>query len=329
MLIVSRFKRTVRTYKEWLSRWHCLPVPAWIKAAEHYQKGDFAAAEALYKAGLVSHPQSPAKFNALLDLSHCLFRLRKFEEAENFMRQATIVAPHEREAYVRLARLQLWLGYASEAVWTMRVCVQRVSVDPELAALFITAVVESGGNAATVIEARELLAGLHCDGGFPKLEVARARLALLENESVVSRDNLSKLASIDRGPFEAVVAFAEVLLKEGKIAYARHHLHRSLVVAPEHPKVLRLLAQSYLSPGIFFEPEYGVQIALKACQATAWRGVHELLTLAQAYIASHDNSAALLAATRAKDVAARLIGAYPEVARIEQILQANDSGSQL
>jgi len=329
VLIVNRFKRTVRTYKEWLSRWHCLPVPAWIRAAEHYQKGDFANAELLYKQGLVSHPQSPAKLNALLDLGHCLFRLRKFEEAENYLRQATVVAPNEREAYVRLARLQLWLGHGTEAVWTMRVCLQRVSVDPELATLFVTAVVESGGNTSTIAEARELLAGVHCDTGFPKLDVARARLALLEDESLASRDNLSKLASIDRGPFEAVVAFAEVLLKEGKFAYARHHLHRSLVVAPDHPKVLRLLAQSYLSPGIFFEPEYAVQLALKACQATAWRGVHELLILAQAYITASDNGAALLAATRAKDVAARLIGAYPEVARIEQMLQANASGSQL
>lgn len=144
----------------------------------------------------------------------------------------------------------------------------------------------------------------------------------------MSRDNLSKLASLDRGPFEAVMAFAEVLLKEGKVAYARHHLHRSLIVAPEHPKVLRLLAQSYLTSGIFFEPEYGVQIALKACQATAWRGVHELLTLAQSYIAAGDNAAALLAATRAKTVAARLIGSYPEVARIEQMLQSGASGTQ-
>jgi len=303
-------------------------VPSWIRAAEHYQRGDFQSAENLYKQGLISNPNSPAKLNALLDLAHCLFRQRKFEEAENYLRQATVVAPNEREGYIRLARLQLWLGHATEAVWTMRVCIQRVSADPELAALFVTAVVESGGNAATINEARELLSGLHCDHGFPRLEVARARLALLEEDGLASRDNLSKLASLDRGPFEAVVAFAEVLLKEGKVAYARHHLHRSLIVAPEHPKVLRLLAQSYLTSGIFFEPEYGVQIALKACQATAWRGVHELLTLAQAYIAAGDNAAALLAATRAKNIAARLIGSYPEVARIEQMLQSGASGSQ-
>lgn len=328
MLTMNHLKKKVRTYGDWLSRWRCLPVGAWIQAAEQYQKGDFQTAATLYKQGLVSNPHSPAKLNALLDLAHCLFRLRRFEEAENYLRQATVVAPQERESYVRLARLQLWLGHATEAVWTMRVCIQRVSADPELAALFITAVVESGGNSSTINEAQELLAGLHCDNGFPRLEVARARLTLLAEDSVASRDNLSKLASIDRGPFEAVVAFAEVLLKEGKLAYARHHLHRSLVVAPEHPKVLRLLAQSYLSAGIFFEPEYAVQLAQKACQATAWRGVHEMLILAQAYITAGDNAAALLVASRAKDVAARLIGTYPEVARIEQILQGAASGSQ-
>ena len=329
MLLMNHLKKKVRTYGDWLSRWRCLPVGAWIQAAEQYQKGDFQTAATLYKEGLISHPNSPAKLNALLDLAHCLFRLRRFEEAENYLRQATVVAPHERESYVRLARLQLWLGHATEAVWTMRVCVQRVSADPELVALFITAVVESGANSQTINEAQERRSALHCDHGFPRLEVARARLALLAEASATSRDTLSKLASIDRGPFEAVVAFAEVLLKEGKLAYARHHLHRALVVAPEHPKVLRLLAQSYLSPGIFFEPEYAVQLAQKACQATAWRGVHEMLGLAQAYIAASDNAAALLVASRAKDVAARLIGVYPEVARIEQMLQSSAPGSQI
>jgi Tfp pilus assembly protein PilF len=329
VLIVNHLKEKARTYGNWISRWRCLPVGAWIKAAEYYQKGAFETAAELYQDGLRSNPHSPAKLNALLDLAHCLFRLRKFEEAENYLRQATVVAPQERESYVRLARLQLWLGHATEAVWTIRVCIQRVSVDPELAALFITAVVESGGNVSTINEAQEILATLHCDHGFPRLEVARARLALLAVQNTASRDNLSKLASMDRGPFEAVVAFAEVLLREGKLAYARHHLHRSLVVAPEHPKVLRLLAQSYLSAGMFFEPEYGVQLAQKACQATAWRGVNEMLTLAQAYILAGDKAAALVVASRAKDIAARLIGTYPEVARLEQMLQSSASGTQV
>jgi predicted Zn-dependent protease len=126
-----------------------------------------------------------------------------------------------------------------------------------------------------------------------------------------------------------VVAFAEVLISEGKLAYARHHLHRALTAAPEHPKVLRLLAVTYLHEGAFFEPDFAVQIALRACQITAWRGIHELYILAQAYVAQEDKAAALMAATRAKHIASRLIGGHPGVERLEQSLQSEEIESQV
>lgn len=323
MRLLNQLRTSIRARREWIARWQSLPVSAWISAAEHYQRGEFAKAAALYERGLSTHPNSPAKVNALLDLGHCLFRLSRFAEAEQYLRQATTDAPHEREAYVRLARLQLWLGYSHEALWTMRVCLQRMSPDPELATLFITAVVESGGSFSGISEAKEILQGLHYDAeGFPRLEVARARLSLITNDSESARDDLAKIASMDGGPFEAVVAFAEILLKEGKIAYARHHLHRSLTVAPEHPRVLRLLAATYLREGTYFEPEYAVQIAQKACQVTAWRGVHEMYTLAQAFITVGEQGAALLVACKAKDLVAKLLGSYPEVVELERKLQS-------
>lgn len=313
--------KSVRAYREWFSKWRCAPVRTWIAAADLYKQKRFEEAAALYRLGLSARPKSPATLNAMLDLSHCLFRMKQFEEAEQCLRQATVLAPHEAEAYIRLARLQLWLGHAAEAVWTMRVCLQRVSVDPELATLFVTAVVESNGSQATITEAHSVLSRIHSDGGFPRLDVARVRLGLLGSEGATCRDELSKLASIDRGPFEAVVAFAEILLREGRISYARHHLHRALVVAPEHPKVLRLLASLYLRDGESFTPEYSVQLGVKACQATGWRGIHELLTLANAYVAAGDKVAALLVATKAKEMVGRLLGSYPEVERLERLLQ--------
>jgi tetratricopeptide (TPR) repeat protein len=326
---LGRLKKRLESYREWIVRWKCIPVNAWLEAAELYQNSDFERAAELYKRGLSSHPHSRARVNALLDLSHCLFRLSRFDEAEKCLRQAISTDPTLREGYVRLARLQLWLGYAAEAVWTTRVSIQRHSPDPELVTLFVTAVVESGGNQTSIAEAQKLLQQLHYDaGGFPRLEVARARLAYLIDKSDEARDDLSRLASVDRGPFEAVVAFAEVLISEGKLAYARHQLHRALTVAADHPKVLRLLARTYLHEGTFYEPEYAVQLALKACQLTNWKGIHELYTAAQSYVAVGDRVAALLAATRAKEVAARLLGGYPEVVQLEKLLQGVSIESQ-
>jgi tetratricopeptide (TPR) repeat protein len=329
--VLSAFIPTsLSPYVEWIRRWRCVPVRPWIQGAEFYQKGDYARAAECYLQGLRAHPSSRARVNALLDLAHCLFRLHRFDEAEVYLRQVTASFPDIREGYVRLARLQLWLGYATEAVWTMRVCLNRIPQDPELVTLFIAAAVDSGGGAAVVQEAYALLGRLHYDtGGFPGLEVARARLELLDAASSDSREDLAKLASLDRGPFEAVVAFAEVLLSEGKLAYARHHLHRALAAAPEHPKVLRLLALSYMHEGAFFEPEYAVQLAVKACQVTAWRGIHELYILAQAFVAQGDKAAALMVATQAKKIAVRLIGGHPGVEKLERFLQSAAAESQL
>jgi tetratricopeptide (TPR) repeat protein len=328
--VFADISNRLRSYSAWVRRWHCMPVQSWIRGAELYQRGQYEKAAEYYFKGLRTHPANRARVNALLDLSHCLFRLNRFDEAEVFLRQVTASFPQLQEGYIRLARLQLWLGYSIEALWTMRVCLQRIPVDPELAALFVTAVVDAGADEAAVKEAQELLSQVHCDaGGFPRLDVARARLAFAVSKCAQSRDGISKLAALDRGPFDAVVAFADLLLSEGKLAYARHHLHRALTTAPDHPKVLRLLALSYLYEGPFFEPDYAVQLALRACQVTAWRGINELYVLAQAYVAQEDKAAALLAATQAKVVAGRLIGGHPGVEKLERFLQSAAAESQL
>jgi predicted Zn-dependent protease len=327
MKAVTKLKANCLLYKEWIKRWKTLPVRSWITAAQLYKANEFEEAAGYYKAGLASHTRHPARLNALLDLSHCLFKMRRFEEAERYLRQATIVAPLEREAYVRLARLQLWVGCAVEAAWTIRQCLQSISIDPELATLFVTAAVESGGIEHLVKEAKDLLKDLHCDPeASPRLEVAKARFNIMNGDHGLARDDLAALASKDRGPFEAVVAFAQVLMEEGKIAYARHHLHRSLQVSPEHPRVLRMLAATYLEGGAFFEPEYAIQIATRACQATGWRGMHEMHILARAYAVNGDKISALLIASKAKDAGQRLLGGYPEFQRLEQLIHDLSSG---
>lgn len=329
MKAVSKFKANCLLYKEWIKRWKSLPVHAWIEAAALYKTGDYEEAIKFYKKGLESRLRHPARINALLDLSHCLFRIRRFEESERYLRQATVVAPKERESYVRLARLQLWTGSAVEAAWTIRQCLQTVPADPELVTLFVTAAVESGGVEHLMQEARSLLADLHCDAeASPRLEVAKARFKMLTGEDGLARDDLAALAAKDKGPFEAVVAFAQVLVEEGKIAYARHHLHRALQVSPEHPRVLRMLASTYLEGGAFFEPEYAVQIATRACQATAWKGVHEMHILARAYAINGDKISALLIASRAKDTGLRLLGTHPEFRRLEKLIEDLSSGTQ-
>lgn len=329
MKYLADIRANVRLYKDWIVSWRSLPVRPWIKAAQAYKQGNFERAVELYRRGLKAYPCSPARLNALLDLSHCLFRLRRFEEAEQALRQASVAAPGEREVYLRLARLQLWLGHSAEAAWTIRTCLQKVPSDPELVTIFVTAVVEGGGAPHLVHEAKELLRNLHYEHeAFPRLEVARLRLELLTTDSVAAREEIGKLATADKGPFEAVVSFAQILLAEGKLAYARHHLHRALSVSPDHPRVLRLLSRSYLETGIFFEPDYAVQLATRSCQATGWKGVREMHVLAQAYMASGDKISALLVASKAKDIGRRLLGSFPDAKNLEQLIERLSTGTQ-
>ncbi len=327
MRVFRDLKKRLKAHYDWIVKWHTLPVLAWIDAAEHYKNGEYQRASELYLIGLKSHPHNRARLNAYLDLAHCLFLLHKYELAESYLRRATSTFPKVREGYVRLARLQLWLGYASEALWTVRVCIQRTGIDPEILTLFISAVVDAGGNPAAVAEAREHLKTIYCDAsGFPHLEAARARLDMWSDNKQEAREEIARLAQLDRGPFEAVVSFAEILISEGKLAYARHHLHRALTAAPDPPRVMKLLARTHLYSGVFYEPEYAVKLAQKACQMTGWRGINEVSTLAQAYLASGDKIAALLVATKAKEIAVRLIGGYPEVAQLKKMLQVSAGG---
>lgn len=329
MKVLSKLKANFHLYKEWIRTWGSLPVRAWVKGAGFYRDGNYGEAAKHYLAGLKSCPRHPARINALLDLSHCLFRLKDFDQAEQYLRQASTIAQHEREPYVRLARLQLWLGHSMEAAWTVRAALRAIPADPELITLFVTAAVESGGEGQLVIEARELLRNLHYEAeAAPRLEVARARLNILTGDLGEARDDLAAMANKDRGSFEAVVAFAQVLLEEGKTAYARHHLHRSLMVSPEHPRVLRLLALSYLQAGPTYEPEHAIQLATKACQATGWCGLHEMYALARAYALCGDKISALLIASKAKDAGRNLLGIYPEVRSLEKLINSLSTGTQ-
>ncbi len=313
----------------WYSVWRSAPVSDWIKASTLYRAGDFSGAINLYERGLKRYPKNSARINAMLDVSHCLFRVRRFKESEAYLRRLLVEMPDLREPYIRLARLQMWLGYGAEAISTARVAVLKFGADPELATIFINAVLDAGASREHVLEARSVVNQFSCDGaGFPRFDVACVRLSLADSGSIEARDRLSQLASLDKGPFDAVVAFAEVLLAEGKVNYAKHHLRRALSVAPEHPTVLRLLARTYLQQTDIFNPTYARQLATSACQSTGWLSIRDLVTLAQSYIACGEQVEALLTALKAKELSARFACVVPEAARIEELLQQGSFENQ-
>lgn len=315
------------SYK-WWSNWRTLPVYAWIRAAVFYRAGDFRTAERLYREGLERHPTHPAHISARLDFAYCLFRNRKLSEAEEQLKSLCLESPYTREAYLRLARLQLWTGLTHEAASTMVKALRVFPIDAELASIFAIAAIDNGGPSDLIDEAEEALYSAPCDDSHSQLaQVARARMHAWRGQHEAGKRELMRLASQPRAIFEAVVALGILLLDEGRCMEARHQLSRALAVTPDHPHVLSLLALTYLrADAEHLNPDYAAQLATAACQHTGWNSSRELYILAESHLRRGDRMAALLSASRAQQVGRR--DSHPRFAQdIDQLIEELASGS--
>jgi tetratricopeptide (TPR) repeat protein len=325
---MSPFSPILAVHK-WWKTWNTLPVWSWERAASHYRAGRFEIAERLYRLGLKRKASHPAHFCARLDLAYCLFKLGHLEDAEHNLRYVTTHLPASREAFVRLARLQMWSGHALEAAWTIRRALRSIDVDPELAALFLFAVLENGGPGYLLDEAIEANKRIETEGDdFPRLQAARARLEMVRGQYDAGREVLEKVAESENAPFESIVVYAEVLLAEGEIALARRHLRRAMAASPDYPRVLSLLAETYLKSGDFYNGEYAKQLAIGACQLTNWTSPREMHVLAESYYHTGDRISALVVASKAKQAGTRLMGTYRGVRGLDQLIESLSSGTQ-
>lgn len=318
----------LKTYYQWWKTWKTLPINNWIKAAQQYRNNNYTDAAKLYQAGLKKHFNHPASHCARMDLAYCLFRVQDFKEAEKELRHVINSDPQLKEAYLRLSRLQIWSGRPLEACWTIRRALKEEGIgnDAEVVATFLFAIIENGGPTYLLQEALNALSKLSDkEKANTKIEIALAKLAIFNGDKDKGRTELSRLASLTEAPFEAVVAFAEVLLDEGRIAHARQQLRRAMLVAPNHPKVLFLFAKSYLQEGPFFNAEYATQLATSACQNAGWSGPRELHLLAQCYSYNGDKLSALVVAHKAKDAGSRLLGNYGEAKNLEKLIESLSS----
>lgn len=323
----------LRLFRKWWQRWHTMPVFSWLRAAALYKTGHYAKAIPLYEQGLANHSGHPAQLCARLDLAYCLFRTGRVSEAEEELRLAASLAPQSREAQLRLAHFQIYKGCALEAAWTMHRLLKRIEPDAEIVATFLSAAVEGAAPAYLLKEASSLAGSLALDAKaesqqqLVKLQIARAREKLINGNFEAGRAELSHLAARNPVIVDAVTAFSELLLKEGKVAFARQLLRRSLAAAPTYPRLLSLLAESYLLGGPFYNPAYAVQLATAACQNSSWSSPRELHVLAEAYFHHGDKVSALLMAGKAKEEGSRLLGSYRDVKSLERLIESLSSGT--
>lgn len=319
---------------KWWKTWKTLPVYPWVKAAALYRKGQFAEAEKYYLRGLERHSVHPASYCARIDLAYCQFKLGRLDDAESELRAVAAHVPNSREAYLRMAKLQMWRGQSLEAAWTMRRALRNVPVDPDFAAFYLIAALDSGAPGYLLSEALQVSKTVEADEtAAPKLHAARARARMnLHQETSLdyqeARTRLAQLAAAANAPFESIIMFAEVLLAEGKIAHARRLLRKAMQSAADYPRVLSLLAETYLKSGPFYNAEYAKQLATTACQNSTWSSPREMHILAEAYYHVGDKVSALIIASKAKELGSKLLGTYRDTKTLDRLIESLSTGTQ-
>lgn len=305
-----------------------MPIVSWVRGAALYREGKFAEAERCYLNGIKKNPTHPAVLSAKLDLAYCQFRNKKPQDAEESLRYVVDHAPTNREAVIRLAKLERWLGLPHKAAQTLSNALKVIKPDSDLAALYLLSACESEDKGMHLRNAEAIATSLWItDRESPLLATALSRFEISKGEVRRGKASLARICAAAKAPIEAIILMGETLLKEENALFARHFLRRALTLSPEHPRVLALLAASYLVNGPGYSPEFAKQLALTACQATNWRCPGDMHTLAQAFYKIGDKMSALLIASRAKDTGLELKAPFQEREPLEKLIQSLESGT--
>lgn len=321
--------KNIQVIIKWWQTWHQLPILAWVRAAAHYRSGNYTKAQEYYERGLQRYATHPAAVYARLDLAFCYFKSGRLRDAEEQLRLSLFIRPAAREAYLRLARLLLWSGRGLESAWTMRRALRALPVDPELAGVFLLAVLESEAPRYLFREAlRVARLAKDSEKTHTKLEVALALYELRYGDRGTGLGALAALSEKPQGDYDAVIAMAEIYFDTGDVTAARRELRRAMQLAPLHPKILALFAQSYLQESPLQNPEYAQQLATSACQYSEWQSPFAMHVLARSYYQLGDKMSALVIASKALEAGSRLLGTYRACGDLKRLVDALSTGTQ-
>ncbi len=323
-----RLRETLRQSYKWWKTWGTFPVLEWVHGAALFRSGEYRLAEKFYRKGLKKHPNHLAQSCARLDLAYCLFRQAKLVEAEQELRHVATHSPELREAHVRLARLQLWQGHPLDAAWSIRRALRSVAVDEDLATLFLTAVIENEGPWYLFEESQDACHQvLERMGRSVAIESALAYLRFQRGELDDGLRTLEGLSQSSDASGETFLLLGRALLEKGDIERSRETLRSALSALSDNPRVLTMLAKSYLISGTTYNADYARQLATEACQRSEWLSPAAMHTLAEAFYHSGDRASALIIASKAKEEGNRLLGSYREVRQLDQLIESLATGS--
>ncbi len=281
-----------------------------------------------YERGLKSYKNHPASHCARLDLAQCLFTEGRFMDAEQHLKAVATKIPSSREAQLRLARLQLWSGRSLDAAWTLRRALRTLKNDPKILGLFLYAVLDNEGPRFLLDEGLELVKRLPERGNNVLLEAVLAKIEYDKQKSLPARNAFLVFLENEDIPAEVYIMVAEMYIRTRETFRARDILREALEKNPEHPRILSLLAETYLKSGTVYNASYARQLAEKACQKASWLSPREMHVLAEAYYHLDDKISALIVASKAKEEGNRLLGSYRDSATLERLIDDLSTGTQ-
>ena len=313
---------------KWIARWRRKPVVAWILAEKLYNQGRYREAILHYYNGLKDYPKHPASQEVRLNYAYSLFKTGQVTEAINQLQEAVSINPTYLDAVLKLAHLQAWIGRDSDVVNTVSRGIAQIGVSKQMLALlaisslrlrvdneFVERIIIQAGMLKTADEER----------GEHLFNIAHAKYLLTSGQVHQGRKLLVELCEKETTSPEALMALSEFLLVEGKVVFARQQLRRALSLVPNQPLVLALLSETYLVEAAGYQPQYSLQLALSAVQASNWSSPNALYSLAKAYLFVEEPEAALLVLEKARHEMLPALSLYRIGESIEQLREQLNS----
>lgn len=290
---------------EWYRMWQTLPVTPWLRAADAFINKDFKLAVEYYQRGLAKKPNHPARHCAVMDLAYCRYRTGGLEEANELLSSLTSQSVALRDAYLLQAKISDFFGKAESALQIVSDGLMLFPDDLKLMLAYLHTSLFNGLYHARLGEIREHILTLKRtllldDDRQVLIDSALAHYELRCGDGEGAERMIARVLATGRAPHEIVLLRGERLLAQRRVLQAREQLGRVMRMAPRNPRPVRLLAESYLLPEEFHEPDYAEQLATLACKMTNWKNVECVDLLSRVYDEKGDTSTAELLGERCR-----------------------------
>lgn len=280
----------------WFRVWKCLPVRSWVKAAQFYKNSDFVSAKRCYQDGIKKYPKHKAAALARLDLAYCYYRDGELENALVELHQiidSKAVKKCSEDVYYLLSRINYVLGNESEQMDYLRKGAKLFPDSIKIWTFYLHSLARHSCKTHNSIMAearfvKEFVEDLRrplaiTDANLDKLDTAIAHFMLVFDDVELGESMISRVLAGNTTPYEAILIRGSRLLESDRVLLARQQLTRAMGIDPRDPAPVRLLAESYMIEGQFYNVHWAEQLANSSCKISSWKNPKSLETLKRAY----------------------------------------------